>query len=424
MKLSSSKGQAVFSPALLVGLALFAIAAFMLSLYLASREDNTLDSVGPNSYSRSAIGYAGLAEILRRLDVPVIQSRHNSLRKAGVSGLLVVAEPHWDAEEDLHRLLLGKKVLLVLSKWRGRPDERKTGWLTDAQLRLTAEAEMTLQLVLSKGTVAQEPSEDKWTVNLLKQEPHIHGPVQLITSGKLRPIVASARGILVGELTLGNNRKIWIVSDPDVLSNHRLLSNAVFAMALMDGARAMHGGGPQGRVVFDEVIHGFKSEPISPLKMLFTYPFYIVALQGLLGAGLLLWAAMGRFGSTARPPAPLSAGKKELLDNVARLMEYAGHHKVMLHRYIRAAVRDAGRQIHAPRNLDDAELVKWLQRAGSARGVTLDCGEILHRADELLGNRKSGLGSFVALARDIYRWKREIIDGPSRNPQGDRSGSR
>lgn len=417
------RGQSDFSPLLLIGVILVAIGAFVLSLWLATHEQEATDGLGPSSFSRSAIGYAGLAEVLRKLDVPVVQSRYNSLKKVGASGMVLVAEPRRTDEMDkiTRALMFGKKALLVLPKWTGKRDPARSGWLKDARMAPTADAQSLVELVVDKqGLVYRQPGVAKWTANALGQAPAIAGDVQLIKSDRLRPIVAADKGVLVGELIV-NGRKVWVLSDPDALSNHGLAKpgNPVFAFELINAVR-----GGVGKVVFDESVHGFISHPVSPLRMIFEFPFYIASLQGVVGICLLLWATLGRFGSIARPPAMMSAGKQELVDNVARLMGYAGHHKVMIHRYIHSTVRDAGRQIHAPRNLDGEQLVQWLQRAGAARGAQGDCADMIRRADELIRDRSSSLGSFVRLARDIYRWKREIIDGPSGNPKGDGSGSR
>jgi hypothetical protein len=63
--------------------------------------------------------------------------------------------------------------------------------------------------------------------------------------------------------------------------------------------------------------------------------------------------------------------------------------------------------------------VAWLQRVGLARGVSIDCEAVLRQAAGappnlagLPGREGSGL---VRLARDIHRWKGEIVDGRSRH---------
>jgi hypothetical protein len=86
--------------------------------------------------------------------------------------------------------------------------------------------------------------------------------------------------------------------------------------------------------------------------------------------------------------------------------------------------------LHAPAGLGEAGLVDWLRRVGRSRDVEADCGEILRRADELVASRRGG-AALSALARDIFRWKREVTDGvpgysrlDRNDPERDRQGRR
>jgi len=65
---------------------------------------------------------------------------------------------------------------------------------------------------------------------------------------KLVPIIGSADGMLVGEIT-ERNRKIWILSDPERhrQSRPRAPGNAALATALINRLRT-----GKGTVVFDE----------------------------------------------------------------------------------------------------------------------------------------------------------------------------
>ena len=76
---------------------------------------------------------------------------------------------------------------------------------------------------------------------------HLFGPLgaapvidypQLIESARLNPTIWSGDGILLGWLLYGD-QKIWILSDPDILSNHGLArgDNAVLTMRLIDAMR-------------------------------------------------------------------------------------------------------------------------------------------------------------------------------------------
>ncbi len=62
-------GQSVFSPRLLIGWIAAAIAIFAVSLYFMTHGESKKigsDTIGPSTFSRSAIGYAGIAETLQR----------------------------------------------------------------------------------------------------------------------------------------------------------------------------------------------------------------------------------------------------------------------------------------------------------------------------------------------------------------------
>jgi hypothetical protein len=126
---------------------------------------------------------------------------------------------------------------------------------------------------------------------------------------------------------------------------------------------------------------------------------------------------MGRFGAPQPAPAALSAGRAGLLQNMAKLIEFTGHQQVMIARYVQETVRDVARQLHAPRGLAGEALIEWLRRVGTARGVEIDCGALTHEADALGARRRGDTSSPVRLARDIHRWKGEILDGRARHPR-------
>src|SRR5258705_6135979 len=114
----------LFSPRVLTALAATIAVAFFGSLLLTGYggEAETGDTVAANSYSRSAIGHAGLFEVLRNTGVRVVRSQNDTLAKLGSDGVLVLAEPASSLAGDLHRpkLSITTAILLVLPKWRGR----------------------------------------------------------------------------------------------------------------------------------------------------------------------------------------------------------------------------------------------------------------------------------------------------------------
>jgi hypothetical protein len=405
-----------FSPRLLLGWIVAAIITFAVSLYLmGSSSDLGADTVGPSSLSRSAIGYAGLAAVLQQLGIPVVKSREDSLGKVGHDGVLVIAEPRPSAKTEriVRTLLDADTILLVLPKWIGRPSGEKPAWLGAAELLPTSSIAWALHLVAPQADLLQVAT-TAWQTNTFAIVPTLDAPINLIHGGRLRPLIGSADAMLLGELKDGN-RTVWVLSDPDVVSNHGLprVGNAALAAAMIERLRK-----DAGRVVFDETIHGFVGVPANPLALLFRFPFVIATLLGAITLALLLWASLGRFGAPQPAPPPLATGRQTLLQNIAKLIEFTGHQEVMVRRYVLETVRDAGRQLHAPRGLSSAALVAWLQRVGAARGVDINCAVLIGDAEQLADGHRRSTASLVRLARDAYRWRGEIVDGRSGHPRG------
>ncbi len=408
--------EPVFSRRLLIGWVGAAIATFAVSLYFMGRESQPgADAVGPSTFSRSAIGHAGIADTLQRLGVSVVKSRDTSADKLGKDGVLVIAEPRPTAvsEPALRALLDARAVLLVLPKWTGRASTTMPGWLGSAEEKPIGQAQWALDLVASKGEVVREREAPSWTTNLLNKQPQLATPVQLMRSDAMRPIVAGPAGMLVGELN--RNRSVWVLADPDVIANHGIghAENAALALAIVNRLR-----GPNGSVVFDETVHGYQAQPANPLALLVQFPFVVATVQVIAALALLMWATMARFGAPQSAPPPLSAGRQGLLQNVAQLITFAGHQQVMVRRYVQETVRETARQLHAPRGLSGQPLAAWLTRVGEARGVSVDCAAIIGEVDALADRRRGDLAPLVRIARAIHRWRREIVDGRPRHSRG------
>lgn len=406
--------DAIFSGRLLVGWIAAAVLTLAVSLYFMSMSDQGNATVGASAYSRSAIGYAGIADVLRQLDIPVVKSRGDSLGELTPGSVLVLAEPlpGGKTEETMRALLKADTVLLVLPKWSGQPSQHKSAWLGEASLLDTQIAAWALHLVAPQADVL-DVNYAAWTTNTLKLPPDVETPIRLIKGDRLQPIIANPSGMLLGQLT-SRNRKIWVLSDPDVISNHGLAraGNAALAVALIERLRS-----GSGNVVFDETIHGFANATANPLLLLFRFPFVMATIQAMIAIALLLWATFGRFGTPQPAPQAISAGRQGLLENVAKLIEFTGHQEVMVKRYVLETLRDVGRELHAPRGLSTAALIGWLQRVSTARGVEVDGTAIVKEAAALEDGRRYNPATLVRLARQIHRWKGEVIDGRSRHPR-------
>jgi uncharacterized protein DUF4350 len=427
--------ESIFSKRLLIVWIVAAALTFAVSLYFMGSKDQG-DTIGPSTFSRSAIGYAGIADVLQQLGIDVVKSRYDSLGKLTAGSVLVIAEPRPSpaTERTIRTLLKADTILLILPKWTGEPSRRKSGWLGEAELLSRIDAAWVLHFVAPRADVTRI-DQASWTTNMLNTTPSLEAPIQIMRGGRLRPIIGDKDGMLLGEISQGNGqflllsdplkplqrgatvthkRTIWVLSDPDIISNHGFAEtgNAALAVAMIKHLLA-----GSGRVVFDETLHGFTSEPAGPLLLLFRFPFVVAAIQGALAIALLLWATLGRFGAPQPAPPAMSAGRLGLLQNIAKLVEFTGHHEVMIRRYVFETVRDVARQLHAPRGLSTPALVAWLQRVGAARGITTDCGTLMSETEALTDGRRRSPASLVRLAREIHRWRGEIVDGRTRHPR-------
>ncbi|MGP0088585.1 MAG: DUF4350 domain-containing protein [Xanthobacteraceae bacterium] len=416
------KDLGVFSPKTLAAWLAVAFVLFAGAVYFGvfGADNSNADTTGPSSFSRSAIGYAGFADIIRRLGVRVVKSRYASLSKVSPDGVLIVAEPPPSLGSPQWRsLITARRVLLVLPKWSGKPSESKPGWIEDAVTRPETTAQAVLQTAVANATIVRSSPTARWSRNEIGGTPTVVDPLQLVKSDRLLPLVGNADGILLGELRT-NNRRLWILADPDVMENHGLSepANAEFSAQLINALR-----GSDGNVVFDETVHGYLDTPNNPWRLPFQFPFVLATIQGALAVALLLWATMGRFGAPLSPPSALQSGKQGLIANTAKLFEFAGYQSVMVQRYVHSIIRDVGRQLHAPPGMSEAAMVEWLGRVGRARAVDVECGAVMHRVDELVQGRSRDPRPLAALAREIYRWKREIIDGVARGSRPHRGDS-
>jgi hypothetical protein len=400
----------------IIGAASFACAVFFA---IFGETVSTASSASADTFSRSAIGHHGLVELLRAGEVPVLISQHDTAEKLAAETTLVAAEPAVAVADGVRAAELramfdsAERAVLILPKWFGDEDPMRPTFLERAYLLPTDEVEPVLRALEIYASVVRPPGRPSWSsaagVSLPRGGPDLVGPQLLVPAeeGALTPVVWSDAGILVGKVELDESTELWIISDPDLLSNHGLLrgDNASIALQLIEQARR-----GRGALVFDETMHGFKSEP-SLWRVLFEFPLGLVTLQALLAVGFLLWAATGRFGKPLAGPSALAPGKEFLIDNTAALLRFAGHAGAALQRYLQTAVQDAARALHAPAYLDDAATARWLDHLAATRGLNVRLADLEREVYGAAEARSDRANRVVQAARRIHRWRQEIIHG-------------
>lgn len=415
----------IFSTKILLLFIACAVILFALSILLSAYDSGEpmapADKVKPGSYASSAIGYAGFYDTMRRLDMPVMRGVSNIMQQVGVHGTLIVASPdtvRLTNQDDAARLANAPRVLFVLPKWRGIADDDYPRWLADMEPMMLFTVQQALSLVTDNNSIVIR---DKWPENWQYNEIGITPfktaeVVQMISSDQLRPVVGTREGMLVGEI-INNNKIIWVLSDPDIMSNAGFGKgdNGVFMITLIGMLRHWNNTDSNAPIVFDEIVHGVEQQKSSPARLIVTFPFSIIVILVCLTAIFAVMTGIRRFGAPRRPQPNLDFGKLGLINNGARLLDYAGHHTIILQRYVRMTIRSVGQNLHAPNNLSDAALAQWLDRIGKTRKLEISCASILSEVTKLNKKDNQTMARLFKSAVEIHTWKGEMLNGSTAN---------
>ncbi len=153
---TSVSGQSPFNPRIVaaLGAALVVLLAASLLLSGNGRTRQSGDSVGPHTYSRSAVGHLGVFDILQQLGYRTVRGERDVLAQLGANGALVLAEPaNLSGVDNTSKLFGATRLLVVLPKRNVRRSDSRDGWIADAQLAPTFGAQAVFYSVAGTGNV-------------------------------------------------------------------------------------------------------------------------------------------------------------------------------------------------------------------------------------------------------------------------------
>jgi hypothetical protein len=400
-------------------LAAIAAASLAAAAFLGIFGDALYDppSFAPDSFSRSAVGHRAFVELLRALGHPVIVSRHRTAEKAG-DAVVMLIEPRVGPEDSPRQGIAegvndaARRLLVVLPKRGAFPDPVQPRFVAWAGLLPVEDAQHVLDaLGLEAKVTRPDRSIGAWRGEL--PAPALDKP-QLVTSPRLRPLVAADEGILAGELVVEGWHTV-VLADPDVLATHGLAQgeNAALATALVD--RLSRGSLP---LVVDETLHGFDQQP-SIARELLRFPLVLATASVLFAAAVLAWAALVRFGRAAAPEPLLAPGKLFLVDSTAALLRHGGSAGHAAAAYLRAAKDEIAHRLRPPGETGETDA--WVARVAQARGRGGHLREAEERVRRLGARRKGGEEEAVRTAQIIHRFREEMTDGAHGDPRRDRA---
>jgi hypothetical protein len=400
--------ESIFSGRTLAWLMGIGIASFvgMMLLFTVGEDLFPTRSVQPSTYSKSAIGHQAWVRLLQNTGRTVLISRSDSVAKANDGGVLVLAEPFAEGDErqPLDELMRADRLLIVLPKYTANASILNRNWAETVNRISTTYIADVLRQVTKTGLVLQLDKAPPWQPNDFGPIPALPRPQLMVASG-LKPLIASKSGILLGEAEIDGST-VWVLADPDLISNHGLThgANAQLALTIVDRLRD---GGP---VIFDETIHGYYLDP-NLLKAMFEFPLVFVTTAAIAAIAVLLWASTGRFGAPTREEPPLRMGKSTLVAAGADMLSFGQHEVPLAQRYRKVVLDDVGRRIHAPLLADERTLGAWLDRVGQARGTRQKFTRLWQDFEILPGSGNYQTRLLLGAAQELYRWKEEILNG-------------
>jgi len=360
----------------LVGVGVVGFIAFL--LLTAYGEDlKPSQRPGAHALAPSAVGFAGAADLVRRVKGSVKMVRRDGDLDT-FDTLVVTLDAGTDAAavNKLVERRAERPTILVLPKWLAIPRRDRPTW------------------VMAFGTIPGDRVAEQVSKIAKVAIAENGSGLRTISGDTLEPALTDANGrTLVASV---KDRQLLIVADPDVLDNQGLktLEGAERAMEVLDWFSDDENG-----IAFDLTLHGFGQNP-NLLKLAFEPPFLPLTLCLLVAALLAGWHALLRFGPALPEARGVAFGKRAIAENGAALLRLAKRRHRTGDRYA-ALIRDAAAgATGAPSNLPPEALDRYLDRLDKT-------GEPFTAMAERAGHAQD-TRALLDAARALHQWKRTV----------------
>lgn len=387
-----------------IGLATISLLAGFAATIFGSRATD-VQSHDADSFSSSAIGHRGLVELLQRSGRRVLRSRGQSASKAGSEALLLLLEPSEGEDRIGTMLARADHVLLALPKWAGREHRGRAGWIESAELETLASVQDYWASTGDGGAVFRPTDEiGNWRVRGLDFTPSIDRP-QLVRPTLATPAIDTDQGALLVELSSRSGASHWVLSDPDLLSNHGIGhgDNAALVLQLLERIAP-----DDCAIVVDETLHGHAVAP-SVWAEFGRFPLVLILAQSLLALGVLVWAGSIRFRRPEPDDSGLTPGKTLLVQNTAELLLLGSHSVSVLKQYFNLSERRVADACRLQPELTVDQRRERLRRIGTARHVERDIREVAELV-AAAGDSAPGVEQRVLrAARVVRKWTVEML---------------
>ena len=388
-------------PAILIGfgtlvfVAIFALLAWSPDLANKNR-------AGEHPYSKSALGYAGLVELLKADGQSVRISRLPSSLDYS-DGPLILTVPNYglNRASEFDLLDVSEPALYVLPKWVGMRDRQKPSWQKDTEILPREIAEKVIQYFDSDATVWRMRDPGEVATPFGTHAPTFEHEMQVIESNSLQPVIDLPGGDLLVKVP---GRDIYILSDPDLLNTFGLArrENAGFALSLMDWLKDY----PDQTITLDATMHGFeRSENL--LRAIFDVPFVGATFIAFATIILMGWAGFIRLAPPQSDAQRPTFGKTALADSSAGLVAMARREGLMAPAYSALTQRRIARQLGLPPHVPADAFAETTDRLAEQYGLTNSWQD----RSAPLAHPAPGRNELRDRALALWRWRQEFKNG-------------
>jgi hypothetical protein len=308
---------------------------------------------GASALSKSGIGFAGLAELMRlNGDPPEMAYSLDELYCDSLAVVTISPQSSAEALDEIVKTLSGCETLFVLPKWRTVPYPGHEGWEMRYGRLSAAEVDSWLARLMEIKIGTEKVTVDRLTVTgnaFAAPAPH---DLQWAAADDALISAGPGKGVLIK----AKDQPFYVLTDPGLLDNAALKdpARAAAAIGLIDMLRASH-----DPVIFDLTLHGANRKH-DLLKLMLEPPFLALTLSILAAAALAVLHGLGRFGPPQPETRAIPFGKKALVETTATLMRRAGRLDRLGGRYAAQMRQRAATLLGAPHGLQGDALDRWL----------------------------------------------------------------
>ena len=178
---------------------------------------------------------------------------------------------------------------------------------------------------------------------------------QTIAGGGCEPIIGTADNMLFGNCPGNGKDRFWLLTDPDLISNHGLghAGNAQLALTMIrdfDAKASVIVDASTDRWVVDrDPFSASYERRWEDFSRMFAWPFTMIWISFFALGGLVLWRAIVRYGPLARvfSDEP-QAAKTVSISAKARLLRLANHDEALLKSHIKARLNALAADLLGP----------------------------------------------------------------------------